>query len=440
MHAQDAEFTRPGARGRTGAAAGRRRRAESGIDAATGCLGPSVPTMRVLLLNYEFPPVGGGAGHATANIASGLVRLGVEAEVLTSRIDDEKDGDVTAGVPVHRVNSWRVGVHDCGLRGAYTYLVGAALKLRQLQARRPYDIEHYFFSLPTGLLTLVPRRTAPTPYIVSLRGSDVPGYDPYNAKVERLHKLMKPLNRRIWRRAGRVVALSEALAETARETLPELDIDVIPNGIDTRRFSPPDERPQEKRVRLITVARLLERKGIQTILEACARPTVLPVELTIVGTGPYEPELRQMIAGMGLEDRVRFLGFVPNEDLPHLYRESDIFVLPSETESFGLVFAEAMSCGLPIAASNVGGIPETVRDGVDGLLCPPGEPLALRENILRLISNVDAREEISYSQRERILENYTWDQIAARYVDVYRSVLAAGGRSPTRRPQPDFRH
>ncbi len=381
--------------------------------------------MRVLLLNYEFPPVGGGAGHATANIASGLVRLGVDAEVLTSRIEDEQDGALVDGVPVHRVQSWRVGVHDCGLRGAYTYVMAAALKLRRLRARRKYDIEHYFFSLPTGLLTLAPHGGPATPYIVSLRGSDVPGYDPFNTKVERLHTLMKPLTRRIWQRASRVVALSTALARTARRTAPGLDMEVIPNGIDARRFSPPDVRPPGKALRLITVARLLERKGIQTILEACAKPSVLPIELRIVGTGPFETELRDMVKAYGLEDRVRFLGFVPNEELPDHYRRSDIFVLPSATESFGLVFAEAMSCGLPIAASNVGGIPETVRDGIDGLLCPPGDPLALRENILRLASSIETREEISHSQRERILERYTWDKIAARYADVYRAVLGA---------------
>jgi glycosyltransferase involved in cell wall biosynthesis len=381
--------------------------------------------MRVLLLNYEFPPVGGGAGYATANIAAGLVEMGIDAEVLTSRIDHERDGEPVHGVPVHRVNSWRIGVHECGLRGAYTYVLAAAAKRRKLHAERHYDLEHYFFSMPTGLLTLVPGTTPETPYIVSLRGSDVPGYDPFNTRLEKIHHVMKPVTRRIWRRARKVVALSDALAATARKTTPELDIEVIPNGIDTRQFYPPGTRRPEGKVRLITVARLLERKGIQTILEACAKPSVLPVELQIVGTGPYEDELREMVAALGLRDRVTFLGFVPNEELPGYYRHSDIFVLPSETESFGLVFAEAMSCGLPIAASNVGGIPETVRDGIDGLLCPPGEPLLLRENILRLMSSVDAREEISYSQRERILKHYPWRQIAARYAEIYRSVLDA---------------
>lgn len=381
--------------------------------------------MRALLLNYEFPPIGGGAGFATANIARCLVEMGIEAEILTSRINGEKDGEIVNGVPVHRVRSWRNDVHDCGLRGAYSYVAAAALKRYKLHAKREYDIEHYFFSMPTGLLTLVPGAQQEVPYIVSLRGSDVPGYDPFNSKVERIHALMKPVTRRIWRRAKSVVALSDSLAATAGKTAPDVSIQVIPNGIDTEQFSPPASRKSQPVVRLITVARLLERKGIQTVLEACAKPTLLPVQLQIIGTGPYEAELQHRVDEFGLTDQVDFLGFVPNEELPTYYRRSDIFVLPSETESFGLVFAEAMSCGLPIAASNVGGIPETVRDGIDGLLCPPGDPGLLRENIVQLMGSVDTREEISSSQRQRILEHYPWKHIAARYADVYRSALSS---------------
>ena len=388
--------------------------------------------MRVLLLNYEYPPVGGGAGYATANIASSLANMGIKAEVLTSRINGEVDGEVVDGVPIHRVWSWRNGIHDCGLRGAYTYVMSAALKRRQLHAERHYDIEHYFFSMPTGLLTLIPGFKPTTPYIVSLRGSDVPGYDPFNKKVEWIHAMLKPLTRRIWKRARKVIALSDALAETAKDTAPELDIGVIPNGIDTDHFSPPERRASRRTTRLITVARLLERKGIHTILEAIAKPTPLPVELKIIGTGPYEAELRELVDQLGLGSRVHFLGYVPNEELPAYYRRSDIFVLPSATESFGLVFAEAMSCGLPIAASNVGGIPETVRDGIDGLLCSPDDPPSLRENIIQLMSSADAREDISNSQRQRILEHYPWEHIAARYADVYRAALDSQGTAPLR--------
>ena len=162
--------------------------------------------MKVLLLNYEFPPAGGGAGYATLNIAKSLLSMGVEPEILTARIEGERDGDMLDGVPVHRVASWRKGLHDCGLRGAYTFVLAAAFKRRKLHANTHYDLEHYFFSLPTGLLSVLPgaRRTMPT--VVSLRGSDVPGYDPANRKVEVIHSLVKPLTRRIWANANRVVS------------------------------------------------------------------------------------------------------------------------------------------------------------------------------------------------------------------------------------------
>lgn len=379
--------------------------------------------MKVLLLNYEFPPAGGGAGYATLNIAKRLRMMGVEADVLTARIIDERDGDEVDGVPVHRVASWRRGLHDCGLRGAYTFVLAAALKRRTLHAKTNYDLEHFFFSLPTGMLSMLPGTGRTVPTVVSLRGSDVPGYDPFNRKLEVIHSMTKPLTRRIWAKANKVVSLSEALADIARNTSPEIDYRVIPNGIDELRFLPPDNRDQSPRLRLVTVARLLERKGINVIIEACARPEPLPIELTIVGTGPYEETLRNRVHDMGMSDRVRFTGYVSNDDLPTIFQKMDAFVLPSETESFGLVFTEAMSCELPILASNVGGIPETVRHGVDGLLCPPGRPDLLRTNIESMIQNVDARIEMGKSGRRRILDKYTWQKVAEQYLETYESIL-----------------
>lgn len=379
--------------------------------------------MRVLLLNYEFPPAGGGAGYATLNIARRLRAMGVEADVLTARISNESDGDRIDGVPVYRVASWRKGLHDCGLRGAYTFVLAAAFKRRRLHALNNYDLEHYFFSLPTGLLSILPGAGRPMPSVVSLRGSDVPGYDPFNRKVEMIHSMIKPVTRRIWSNANRVVALSEALANIARNTSPDIDYRVIPNGIDEIHFNPPVSRERMPQLRLVTVARLLERKGIHVIIEACAKPEPLPVELTIVGTGTYEETLRNHVKEMGVSDRVRFAGYVSNDELPGLYQKMDAFVLPSEVESFGLVFTEAMSCELPILASNVGGIPETVRHGVDGLLCPPGRPDLLRDNINTMIRNYDARVEMGKSGRRRILEKYTWNKVAEAYMKTYEAAL-----------------
>ena len=379
--------------------------------------------MKALLINYEFPPAGGGAGYATLNIAKILRKMGVDAEILTARITDERDGDKIDGVPVYRVASWRKGLHDCGLRGAYTFVLAAALKRRKLHTKNNYDLEHFFFSLPTGLLSVLPGAGKKIPTVVSLRGSDVPGYDPFNRKVEIIHSMIKPLTRRIWAKADRVVALSEALADIARNTSSEIDYRVIPNGINEAQFLPPDNREIMPRLRLVTVARLLERKGISVIIEACAKPEPLPIELTIVGTGSYEETLRKRVHAMDISDRVRFTGYISNDELPFLYQNMDAFVLPSETESFGLVFTEAMSCELPILASNVGGIPETVRHGIDGLLCPPGRPDLLRANIESMINDRSARIEMGKSGRRRILDKYTWHKVAEQYLETYESIL-----------------
>ena len=278
--------------------------------------------MKVMLLNYEFPPAGGGAGFATMNIGRQLVKQGIEVHVLTAQIESETDGDILDGMRVFRVTSWRKGVHDCGLLGAWSWVAFALRKRFQLQKQYNYDLEHYFFGLPTGVLALTATGRNRVPYVVSLRGSDVPGYDPFNQRLEKIHTLLRPVTRRIWSRAGRVVALSTDLRSIALRTSPELGIDVIPNGIETESFSPVDQENQhpdcDRPMTIVTVSRLLERKGIHHLLEAVAKPDPLNVRLVIAGTGSYEPNLRALAVELVLSDRVEFRGFVRRDQLPEV--------------------------------------------------------------------------------------------------------------------------
>ncbi len=383
--------------------------------------------MHILLLNYEFPPAGGGAGFATYNIGRELVQMGVKVDVLTSSIEDESDGAILDGMRIYRVPSWRKGIHDCGMLGAYSY-VGFALRKRQkLLKNTKYDLEHFFFSLPTGILSLSPIRRRKQPYIVSLRGSDVPGYDLFNQKLEKFHKILLPLTKSIWRNASAVVALSQGLKDIAVKAAPDQEIDIISNGIEVDLFYPiarAEKKPGEP-LKLITVSRLLERKGIHHLLEAIARPDPLPVTLTIVGTGSYEDELRKICTELGLDDRVDFTGFIRRDELPELYRQHDVFTLPSQTESFGLVFAEAMSCGLPILGTFVGGIPELVRHETDGILVNPAQPGEIRESLEKMLNNPEKTIAMGVAARQRIEEKYAWRVIAEQYLACYQNVLSS---------------
>ena len=380
--------------------------------------------LNLLLLNYEFPPMGGGAGNATWNIAKELVRQGHRVSVLTSRLKGQLREETASGVDIHRVFSWRKGIHDCGLRGAYSFIAAAWPVVRRLCKHQHYDVVHYFFTLPTGSLTFLPGRHNSIPHVVSLRGSDVPWYDEFNPLIHRLNLLLRPVIRRIWNGSGRVVALSRGLREIARRTDPKVRIDVIPNGIEANLFTPGTgpERTGDGPFRLITVSRLINRKGIDHLIEAVASlRESIDLRLQIVGLGNFMDQLREKVQTTGTGDIVEFHGYCPREELPELYRQADLFALPSLAESFGLVFAEAMACGLPILGGRTGGVPDLVHES-NGILVTPGNVDEIRDAIRALHAQPDLRRAMSSNNRARVLENYAWDSVARRYAQIYREI------------------
>ncbi|MGI9190106.1 MAG: glycosyltransferase [Longimicrobiaceae bacterium] len=301
--------------------------------------------MRVLLLNYEYPPLGGGAGVATAALAQGLAVRGVAVDVVTAR-DDRSDPPETefAGLKLHPVFTKRKGVHQAGIAGAYSYLLGAVPIVRRLLHSNRYDAVHVFFSLPTGALIPLVGLTA-EPVVVSLRGSDVPGYDRSKPKLQRAHRALLPLTRWIWRRADRVVAVCDSLRKLARETEPDLRVDVVPNGVDLDLFRPaPEPRPARRGpVRCIAVARLIQRKGLADLLRACSLLERGSFRLEIVGDGPSEDLLRSLAGELGVGGDVHFAGALERTALAERYREADLFTLVPFDEAFGTVFAEALA-------------------------------------------------------------------------------------------------
>ncbi len=379
--------------------------------------------MRILLLNYEFPPLGGGAGRATYHLARGLAESGHEVHVVTSKWREHEPWQIE-GVTIDAVETTRKGIHDCGLKGAAQYVLRARELLRRIIREKSFDVSHSFFSLPTGPLSLWLKNKIGVPYIVSLRGSDVPGYDPYAEQIT--HRLLLPLTRRIWQKAHRVVALSEGLKELAQKALPSCEMDVIYNGIDASLFRPlvPYEERPTPPLRILCVSRLLERKGIHVLLETFSRIVTPDLTLTIVGEGNYEQRLRQLAKALNLDASVSFAGYIPNEKLAQVYSEGHIFALPTEAESFGIVFAEAMACELPVIGTNIGGVPEVVREGQDGLLIPPADADALEAALLHLIEDEPLRTKMAHNARQRAETCFTWDAVVNGYEQLYFSAIS----------------
>lgn len=259
----------------------------------------------------------------------------------------------------------------------------------------------------------------------------------------RLHpaRLMNTLSRwphhmRVYGRAGRVIAVSRPIADhlVRYGFAPRSKLSVVLNGIDTDFFQPQDGSSDRERLWgsagpvIFSMARVVKDKGFQFLIKAM--PSVLkehPHALLVVGgEGPYLPELRALAGREGVENAVRFTGRIPEEELPSHYRSCDLFALATTfVEGFGLVIAEAMACGRPAAASDIGGVPEVVRDGVTGRIFPPGDQKEITRAILELLSDDGRLREMGGAARRDAEKRFGAGRMALETARVYEAVRSS---------------
>lgn len=396
--------------------------------------------MHLLFLNYEFPPVGGGAAYASLATARELVSMGHRVDFLTTATPNAASDEEIDGVRIFRVRTYRRGVHQAGLGGAFSFVCCATIRLRAIARCTRYDACHYYFGLPTGLLTRLPGAHQRCPYVISLRGSDVPGYDP---SLKWHHRLMLPVTRRIWRGAHRVVANSDYLRRLALASAPDIAIEVVSNGAAAPDSSPVDQEMRSD-VRVLAVSRLIARKGLDTLIRALGRSRSEDLSLDIAGDGPYGAALRQLATACGVADRVRFHGFVGRTGLAALHARADIFVLTSNAESCSVALLEAMAAGLPIVATKAGGNAELVQHGSNGLLIEPGNVDELGGALRTLARDRAQRQRFAAANCRLAQERFSWRRVAQRYEAIFQEAvqssthLRAGAEAGQPGPHPDL--
>jgi glycosyltransferase involved in cell wall biosynthesis len=367
--------------------------------------------VKILTLNHEFPPVGGGASRVTFELCKALAQQGHRVDVVTMHYGDLPKFERVEGIDIYR--TWAVRKRpDIGrLHELATYLPGALRTATRLARQNRYDIIHCHFMVPGAPLAwLVSRRTG-IPFIVTCHGTDVPGHNPERFKLA--HKLILPAWRFLAKRSL-IVVPSEYLKKLIIANCPSANVIVIPNGIDSDMFS---REPKEKRI--LIAGRIVQSKGLQYAIEALAG---LPPEwkIDIVGDGIYLGELKSLVARLGVP--VTFHGWLDRSDarLVSLFEKSSIFVFPSEAENFPTVLLEAMSAGMAIITSNVGGCPEVVGDSA--ILVPPRDPAAIRAAILQLMETPALMEKLSAAAVQRA-GGFSWQSITDRYVAFYRQAV-----------------
>ena len=370
--------------------------------------------MKILMLNHEFPPVGGGASPVTLELAAQLVRMEHSVDVVTMHWGDLPRHERLHGIEVYRTWSIRKKADISRTHELATYLPGALFKTLSLVKRNRHDVIHCHFIVPGGPLARVVGSLTRTPFLITCHGTDVPSHNPDRFVL--MHTLISPAWRHIARTAGALVSPSAALRDSILRHCPQANVKIIPNGIHVEALA-----PVEKARRIVMCSRMFAFKGFQYAI-AAIRDLELDWQVDVIGEGPYLSELKRL--AQGSKTPITFWGWLDKEDpqFRKLFREGAIFVFPSEAENFPTVLLEALAAGMAIVTSDAGGCPEVV--GEAGILIKPKDTEAIRDSVLRLVQSSDERARLSQAALARV-QQFSWESIANRYVDCYREVIEA---------------
>lgn len=377
--------------------------------------------MRVIVVNYEYPPLGGGGGMLTRTLVAELT-ADHDVTVLTSRGPGLRgqayeDGARIIRVPVLGRNELpRASLPSLLSFGPAVRRAGA----RELEGRR-FDVVHSFFAVPSAPAGVALARRAGAPHVLTVIGGDV--YDPTRSLSPDRFAPLRRVVRRVVEASAAVTAISTDVAERARRLTERADIEVVHPGIPEVDL-PPRLRPEGGELIFVTVARLVRRKALDAVVRAVPEGA----RLLVIGDGPERDTLQRA----ALPGCVTFLGPLGGpEKMRHLVN-ADAFVLVSLHEGFGLVYLEAMRAGLPVVAGTSGGQVDFLRDGENALLTRPGDVAEIREAMSALVRDTSLRTRLGEAGRATAAR-FTARRMAEAYEAIYERVAQPPGEKASGR-------
>ena len=375
--------------------------------------------MNILMLNYEFPPIGGGAGQAHLSILKKFANNSdLKVDVLTSAHIPGFFAEALAdNVHIYKVGVHKKNLHHWRKMEVIEWLAKSRSYYRALLWDNHYDLVHAFFGFPTGWLCY--RTADKLPYIISLRGSDVPGQ---HARLQLEYKLLAPLFRKIWKRAASLLACSEGLKARALRFFPSVDINVIPNGVDLDKFSPAGGRTlKNKTLNLLTVGRLSVTKRVEMLIDAVEilYKAGFKVHFRIVGGGKMTENFRNIVFEKNLADIVEITGRIDAEKMPDIYRQSDIFISASAQEGMSNAMLEAMASGLPIVTTRCEGVEELITD--NGIVVEQADADAIAQATRTLAQDGAMYDSMRAAARKQA-EKFGWQSVADQYIELYKRI------------------
>ncbi|MDH7480034.1 MAG: glycosyltransferase family 4 protein, partial [Syntrophomonadaceae bacterium] len=391
--------------------------------------------MRVLMLSWEYPPHQvGGLGQHVFELSRALVRQGLEVHVLTLAGEGNRTLEQNFGVNVHRIAPYQLSTPDF-----VTWILQINIALLEkaialLPELGPFDLVHGHDWLVAHASRAL-KHSLRVPLIATIHATE---YGRNNGLHNDTQRYISSVEWFLTYEAWRVIICSLYMRDELLRVfkLPEDKLCLIPNGVnlsdfevdpglekEIERFRANYAHPSEKVV--FCISRLVHEKGVQLLIDAA--PKILAAypqtKFIIAGRGPSEWYLKEKVRTLGLDNRFYFTGYIDEQTRNRLYRCADVAVCPSLYEPFGLVALEAMAAGTPVVVSDTGGISELVDNGVDGLKFNTGSSDSLARKVLEMLNHPQKSMHLREQARQKVINRYSWDVVAARTVIVYQQVL-----------------
>jgi phosphatidyl-myo-inositol dimannoside synthase len=378
--------------------------------------------MRILMLNNEFPPLGGGTGTVNQALLQRFAQVpGLEIDLITSALGRQFEQERFAEririlkVPVHNRN-----IHHSSNRELLTYAARALVAALRLQRANPYDFCFAWSAVPAGAVAMVLRQLTRLRYLIRVCGPDIPGFE---QRYGPLYPVLSPTIRAAWRSAEIVVAKCDGEATLIHAVDRHVGVALVPNGVDLSAFPLVASIPDDGPLHIICVARLIERKGQHHLLAAVKRlaDMGIDVKLDLVGDGDAWATNEALAQDLGIADRVCFHGYVPRERIATYYAAAHVFALPSYNEGMSVATLEAMAAGLPVVVTRTGGTAELVEEQINGLTFEWADVDTLAAH-LRLLATDRAQARRMGTAARKHAAGFSWDAATQRYLEMFRQL------------------
>jgi glycosyltransferase involved in cell wall biosynthesis len=374
--------------------------------------------MRILTVIYEFPPIGGGGGRAAYDICKELVSRGNDVSVLTAHMHGLPFQTNEDGIHVTRISSLRKEPFRATFFTMLAYVLsGLWAGLRLINIHRP-DIIHTHFAVPSGALAWTLSVLTGIPYVLTAHLGDVPGGVP--EKTGKWFRWLEPFTKPIWKRAKKVVAVSEFTRQLALKHYP-VDVQVIPNGVDAKHLIPAEVKVHNP-PHLVFAGRFVHQKNPLAIIKILSQLTDLAWTCSMLGDGPMFEDVKSEIAKHGMSDRFNLPGWVTPEDVLNQFSKSDILFMPSFSEGLPVVGVQALAKGLAIVSSRIGGFLDLVDHEKNGYLIEVRDHPSFSKALREIISKPEVLLRFRKASIEKS-QDFDIQKVVDKYQIIFQSVV-----------------